>query len=203
MHNTYCPKELKAARKKAGLTQAELGKLAGFTRIAVSRIESRTRPTKAVSMTRFVDALNGLGFDIKPVQSYRRQVPDMLNLLYSIPGIPTAYPRCGAMTRKGTLCRCKPMPGKKRCSYHGGMSTGPKTQAGKGRIRQAQIARWCKYREQASADQNVTFSDTKRARDLGITKSNVLSGPNNHMTRKKVLISRINRVVDLDASQML
>ena len=40
---------------------------------------------------------------------------------------------CGAMTRKGTPCRCKPIPGKKRCKYHGGMSTGPRTPEGKAR----------------------------------------------------------------------
>lgn len=39
--------------------------------------------------------------------------------------------RCGAKTRKGTPCQCKALPGKKRCKFHGGMSTGARTLAGR------------------------------------------------------------------------
>ena len=39
-------------------------------------------------------------------------------------------PRCGAMTRAGNQCRRKPVPGKRRCPNHGGLSTGPKTAEG-------------------------------------------------------------------------
>lgn len=42
--------------------------------------------------------------------------------------------RCGARTRKGTPCRCQPVEGKRRCRYHGGLSTGPKTAEGRRRI---------------------------------------------------------------------
>jgi hypothetical protein len=42
--------------------------------------------------------------------------------------------RCGAKTRKGTPCQCKPMPGKRRCRNHGGLSQGPKTEGGKAAI---------------------------------------------------------------------
>jgi transcriptional regulator with XRE-family HTH domain len=49
---------------------------------------------------------------------------------------------CGAKTRKGTPCRAKALPGKKRCKYHGGMSTGPKTAEGRARIAEAQHRRW-------------------------------------------------------------
>jgi hypothetical protein len=45
--------------------------------------------------------------------------------------------RCGARTRSGGHCRQFPIPGKRRCHYHGGRSTGPKTQAG---IRRIQLA---------------------------------------------------------------
>ena len=38
--------------------------------------------------------------------------------------------RCGAMTRKGTPCRCKGMKNG-RCRLHGGMSTGPRTPEGR------------------------------------------------------------------------
>ena len=41
--------------------------------------------------------------------------------------------------------------GKARCCFHGGLSTGPKTQAGRARIAEAQRRRWCLYRERQSA----------------------------------------------------
>ena len=40
---------------------------------------------------------------------------------------------CGAKTRNGTPCRAKSLPGKQRCKWHGGCSTGPKSEAGKAR----------------------------------------------------------------------
>ncbi len=54
--------------------------------------------------------------------------------------------KCGAMTRKGTPCRCKPLPGKRRCKFHGGASTGPKTLEGRERIAEAQRRRWASWR---------------------------------------------------------
>lgn len=45
--------------------------------------------------------------------------------------------RCGARTRKGTPCQCKPVQGKLRCGLHGGKSTGPKTEAGREAIRES------------------------------------------------------------------
>ena len=40
--------------------------------------------------------------------------------------------RCGAWAkRSGRPCKMKPLPGRARCKYHGGMSTGPKSLAGK------------------------------------------------------------------------
>ncbi|MGC1181387.1 HGGxSTG domain-containing protein [Legionella sp.] len=49
---------------------------------------------------------------------------------------------CGAKTRKGTPCQAPPVwnnlqdkPQNGRCKLHGGLSTGPKTQAGKDAIR--------------------------------------------------------------------
>ncbi|WP_354540881.1 HGGxSTG domain-containing protein [Roseovarius sp. MBR-6] len=54
--------------------------------------------------------------------------------------------RCGAETRKGTPCRAKPLPGKRRCKFHGGMSTGPRTPEGRERIAEAQRQRWQAWR---------------------------------------------------------
>ena len=53
---------------------------------------------------------------------------------------------CGAKTRKATQCRNLSEPGKKRCKFHGGKSTGPKTTEGKTRIAAAQRTRWAKWR---------------------------------------------------------
>ena len=44
--------------------------------------------------------------------------------------------RCGAKTRRGTLCQCPAMPNG-RCRLHGGLSTGPKTAEGIECIRRA------------------------------------------------------------------
>lgn len=49
---------------------------------------------------------------------------------------------CGAKTRKGTPCRNKSEPGRRRCKFHGGRSTGARTPEGIERIREAQRRRW-------------------------------------------------------------
>ena len=54
---------------------------------------------------------------------------------------------CGAMTRKRLACRALSEPGKSRCRFHGGLSTGPRTAAGRARIAEAQRMRWAKRRE--------------------------------------------------------
>jgi ABC transporter substrate binding protein len=38
------------------------------------------------------------------------------------------------------------VPAKRRCRFHGGMSTGPKTEAGRARIAEAQRRRWKAFR---------------------------------------------------------
>jgi hypothetical protein len=40
-------------------------------------------------------------------------------------------PRCGARTRKGTPCSAQKIPGRKRCKWHGGLSTGPRSCEGR------------------------------------------------------------------------
>jgi hypothetical protein len=56
--------------------------------------------------------------------------------------------RCGAKTRKGLPCRQLSEPGKRRCRFHGGLSTGPKNDEGRQRIAMAQRQRWSEWREQ-------------------------------------------------------
>lgn len=53
---------------------------------------------------------------------------------------------CGARTRAGTPCRLNAVYGNGRCKLHGGCSTGPKTEAGKDRIRKAQHLRRARER---------------------------------------------------------
>jgi len=56
-------------------------------------------------------------------------------------------PVCAAKTRAGRPCRMRVEFGKARCRLHGGLSTGPKTEAGRARIAEAQRRRWRDYRE--------------------------------------------------------
>lgn len=41
---------------------------------------------------------------------------------------------CGARTRAGSPCKAKAIPGCKRCRWHGGLSTGPRTPEGKAKV---------------------------------------------------------------------
>jgi ribosomal protein L32 len=54
----------------------------------------------------------------------------------NLPGDLSKAERCGAKTRRGTVCQCPGMPNG-RCRLHGGLSTGPKTAEGIRRIREA------------------------------------------------------------------
>lgn len=57
---------------------------------------------------------------------------------------------CGARTRSGEPCKVAPVPGSKRCRRHGGLSTGPKSAAGRERIAEAQRQRWAQQRDEAA-----------------------------------------------------
>ena len=43
-------------------------------------------------------------------------------------------PLCGAKTRAGGTCKARCVDGKAKCQMHGGLSTGPKTDAGRAAI---------------------------------------------------------------------
>jgi len=58
---------------------------------------------------------------------------------------------CGARTRSDGACLVRTEAGKARCRFHGGLSTGPKTEAGRERISEAQRRRWLAYREKLGA----------------------------------------------------
>lgn len=42
--------------------------------------------------------------------------------------------QCGAKTRAGTPCKMQPIRRNGRCKYHGGLSTGPKSEEGKRKV---------------------------------------------------------------------
>ena len=50
---------------------------------------------------------------------------------------------CGAKTRRGTSCKCRALPNG-RCKLHGGLSTGPRTEAGRKRSLAALSEHWGK-----------------------------------------------------------
>ena len=54
---------------------------------------------------------------------------------------------CGAKNRRGEPCQCKLLFRSGRCRFHGGMSTGPKTEEGKRKTMAAMQAGWTRWRE--------------------------------------------------------
>ena len=60
--------------------------------------------------------------------------------------------RCGARTRAGQPCRAPVVKGKNRCRMHGGLSTGPKTEAGRERVREGYRKSLLKELEQRELD---------------------------------------------------
>lgn len=56
---------------------------------------------------------------------------------------------CGAKTRKGTPCKRTDLYDSGRCKLHGGLSTGPTTEEGRERCREAALRRWAKVRAEA------------------------------------------------------
>jgi hypothetical protein len=64
---------------------------------------------------------------------------------------------CAAKTRTGRPCVRKAMANG-RCPHHGGLSSGPKSDAGRERIAQAQKQRWARWRSRRTPTACVTES---------------------------------------------
>ena len=65
---------------------------------------------------------------------------------------------CGATTKsKGAPCRATAVKPGGRCKWHGGLSTGPKTPAGKARSAD-NLHRW-RQRQQAKTEDKVTSDE--------------------------------------------
>jgi hypothetical protein len=72
--------------------------------------------------------------------------------------------KCGAVTRKGTPCQRTGLGRGGKCPNHGGMSTGPRTPAGKARALKAMqegLARWRATRVRANAKEAHQTQDTR------------------------------------------
>ena len=155
--------DLRAARRAAGLSQIVLAQRAGIGRHAVQYHEARDRLDLrgwAIGRMRKV-----LGTAALPDQSHQYRAhagwgdnfteAERAALGARIAALAEREAqrathrsvRCGAKTRKGTACRHKSEPGKLRCKFHGGMSTGARTPEGRARIAEAQRRRWARWRE--------------------------------------------------------
>ncbi|WP_414714034.1 HGGxSTG domain-containing protein [Shinella sp.] len=139
-HETLTGKGLAAARKEAGLSQSQLAKRAYIGRHAVSYWETSDHVDPSAYAVRLMAVI--LGIDLKAYELPSRKTAAVADLE---PGAPPQPARCGARNRRGFSCAMKPEPGKHRCKFHGGRSTGPKTDEGRQRIAEAQRRRWSRY----------------------------------------------------------
>lgn len=155
--------ELTARRKAAGLTQRQLAKAAGVGRTAVQYWEAAPHlDPRGWAVGRMAEALGWHVSSPVPCTVSRPRGDEVLSPFAAIDAWAAAQLAayrereaaraarrrvvCGAKTRKGTPCRNKSEPGKRRCKFHGGMSTGARTQAGIERIREAQRRRWARHK---------------------------------------------------------
>ena len=156
--------ELRAHRKAAGLSQAELAKRSGMARGAVGYWEGKAVvPTRYGAPRRFCDVLGlpyychhyaharGWGVTMPdPWQARLDAFVDAQMVQWRAREAQRAARRrvrCGAKTRKGKACLNLSEAGKQRCKFHGGKSTGPKTGIGRERIAAAQRLRWANWRK--------------------------------------------------------
>jgi hypothetical protein len=151
MHMTG--EELSARRQARGWSQRELARASGLHHRAVHYWERRPLlDVRGHAVRRMAEAL---GWRISAPDTRARggvlSVDERADLLaLALAFLPRRLAHrvaafrvtCGAKTRKGTLCRAKSEPGRKRCKFHGGLSTGPKTAEGRTRIAEAQRRRW-------------------------------------------------------------
>ena len=156
--------ELKAHRKNAGLSQRELAEAAGLHRCSVVYWEGKPDvDLKGHAPTRFFEVLKLKvyptpkartriwGFMDRQQEYFDNKLAAELKRLADNTAIKRARKRvrCGAKTRKGTPCRLLSEAGRRRCKFHGGMSTGPRTLEGRERIAEAQRKRWALGRPRA------------------------------------------------------
>lgn len=157
--------QLRHHRKSAGLSQHALARRAGVSRDAVRYWEAKAEvDARGWAPRRF---FNALGLMVYPPSIRARAgrgftaIDDMqARLDAEVERRLTVWceqearradlrrVRCGARTRKGTPCRSLSEPGRRRCRFHGGKSTGPQTPEGLARIAEAQRRRWARWRQE-------------------------------------------------------
>ena len=149
---------LRGYRRAAGLSQIALADHAGVSRETVQYWESKpVLDTNGWGPKRLFEALGlrvlwtitrARGWGLSGRDSHQgwldQQIAAEMTRQQAGSEIAKARRRvvCAAKTRKGKPCRNKSEPGRRRCKYHGGMSTGPRTPEGRQRIAQAQRRRW-------------------------------------------------------------
>lgn len=156
-------KELAALRRAANLSQGDLARRAGIGRHAVSYWECKAEvDRRAWAVCRMAEALPLPDYasperaratmTVSPWRAIERAEAAAIAAMLARSHARTAAAaarrrvRCNAKTRKGTPCRCKSEPGKLRCKFHGGMSTGARTPEGRERIAEVQRRRWARWR---------------------------------------------------------
>lgn len=153
--------QLQAIRRGRGINQTRMGQLIGCSRHAVSFWETKpgqinTRWGVPARMVEYLEIsvlpnyqaskrARGLGVLLDPQQAARDRQFARVSARFAAQAARHRQP-CQAQTRKGRPCRNLSEPGRRRCKFHGGMSTGPRTPEGKARIAEAQKARWAAYR---------------------------------------------------------
>lgn len=150
--------ELAAIRHRAGLRQTDLAQRAGIGRHAVSYWENRPRvDLRAWAVRRMAEVLDLPKPPTRSAHPSWQEEADRLAEAAFVAQVARIKARaeaaaakrrvpCGAKTRKGAPCRCLSEPGKRRCKFHGGMSTGARTAEGLERIREAQRKRWARWK---------------------------------------------------------
>lgn len=148
--------DLRAHRLSAGLTQKALALKAGVTRETVAYWERqaivRTRwgaPRRFSNVLGLVNIAasnaRARGWGLSPWAAIDARLAAQAEAQL-VQRNPRGRGLCGAMTRKSAPCQNKSEPGKRRCKFHGGKSTGPRTADGKARIAEAQRRRWAIWR---------------------------------------------------------
>ena len=146
--------ELRRRRIDAGLSQRALARMAGLHHSSVAHLEGKARIDPRGGGIRLI--ARALGWRIMADHYTRARhgvlsPPDEMALLGRLPPwmvraltrhLPPKRVRCGARTRNGTPCKALSEPGRRRCKFHGGKSTGPRTDEGRAKVAEAQRRRW-------------------------------------------------------------
>lgn len=134
--------ELKALRLSQGLSRPKLATLAAVHPHSVKYWEAKeTVDLLGWAPKRLLSAIGYFPQAREPRENFPTSARAGGGVLISESRISDSG-KCGAKTRRGGHCRARPIPGKTRCKFHGGLSTGPKTTEGKARIAEAQRRRW-------------------------------------------------------------